>query len=66
MGLDEVIKIRVWADSAEIEDLTDLVIGRLKDAGLTLVERSVPYICQPPKQHESRVYLKFTPAEWLG
>ena len=36
IDLTKVIKIRVWADSTEIEDLTDLVIGRLADVGLVL------------------------------
>ena len=57
-----LIMIRVWADSDIVEDVADDVVSRTKNI-LTLVEKSKPYICRPPKQLEARVYLRFIPKE---
>lgn len=54
-----LIMVRVWADAEIVEEAADEVTERL--VNFTLVERSTPYPCRPPKQLESRVYLKFMP-----
>lgn len=54
-----LVMIRVWADAEIVEEAADEVIEHLKR--FRLVERSRPYPCRPPKQFESRVYLKFLP-----
>ena len=35
-----LVKVQVQAPSEEIEDLVEVIVGRLEDAGLALVERS--------------------------
>lgn len=54
-----LVMVRVWADAEIVEEAADEVVERL--ARFTLIERSTPYPCRPPKQLESRVYLKFMP-----
>ena len=56
----KLIKIRVWADSKTIKRDCDLIINSLASSGLVLEEGSDPYICRPPKQLESRIYLTFS------
>ena len=55
----ELIRIRVWAESSKVQEVANTVVRRLSGAGYALVEKSEPYICRPPKQAESRVYLTF-------
>lgn len=55
-----LIMIRVWADAEIVEEVADDVVKGVKRI-FQLVERSTPYPCRPPKQLESRVYLKFMP-----
>lgn len=60
----EGIAIRVWADGLHAEKAAAAVAHALKVVyGWRLVETSPPYPCRPPKQLESRVYLKFMPKE---
>ena len=54
-----LIKIRVWADSKTIKRDCDNIIHSLSSNGFVLEEGSEPYICRPPKQLESRIYLTF-------
>lgn len=54
-----LVHIRVWADAEVVEAAADEVVEQLRQ--FRLVERSRPYPCRPPKQFESRVYLKFLP-----
>ncbi len=54
-----LIKIRVWADSNIIKQDCDNIIHSLSRNGFVLEEGSEPYICRPPKQLESRIYLTF-------
>lgn len=56
------VLVRVWADAEIVEDVADDVTKGLKRL-YNLVERSQPYPCRPPKQLESRVYLRFVPRE---
>jgi hypothetical protein len=55
-----LIMVRVWSDSEIIDEAADEIINGVKKVW-KLVERSTPYQCRPPKQQESRVYLKFLP-----
>lgn len=55
-----LVRIRVWASSETVPDVAEEVVRRMTRAGYSLVERSEPYQCRPPKQLESRVYLTFT------
>jgi hypothetical protein len=55
-----LIMVRVWSDSEIIDEAADEIINGVKNVW-KLVERSTPYQCRPPKQGESRVYLKFLP-----
>lgn len=60
----EGISIRVWAATEHANKAAQAVafaLGRVY--GWRLVETSEPYQCRPPKQLESRVYLKFMPPE---
>jgi hypothetical protein len=54
------LMVRVWADSEIVEEYADLIVQKLKPRA-TLIERSKPYICRPPKQLEGRIYLRFMP-----
>lgn len=54
-----ILKIRVTTASNKIEQLADIAIEAMQQYGLNLLERSQPYICRPPKQAESRIYLSF-------
>jgi hypothetical protein len=54
------VLIRVWVNEEIAPDVADDVIKGLKPH-YTLVERSEPYRCRPPKQREARVYLRFMP-----
>jgi hypothetical protein len=54
-----MIRIRVWAATEKVADAADAVAEAMPQYGLRLIERSEPYICRPPKQAESRIYLTF-------
>jgi len=56
----ELVMIRVWAETKEVDLAADRIIHNMERA-YKLVERSEPYTCRPPKQLESRIYLKFMP-----
>lgn len=54
------LMIRVWAAQDKVDAAVSAVIKGMR--GLyTLIDRSDPYPCRPPKQKESRVYLTFLP-----
>lgn len=55
----KLIHVRVWADATKVEDAAALFIENAESMGLELLEKSPPKPCRPPKQLESRVYLKF-------
>jgi hypothetical protein len=55
----ELIRVRVWADSKKVENVADLVVEGMEEKGFSLLEKSSPYQCRPPKQLESRIYLTF-------
>ncbi len=60
-----LVMVRVWCDGEiadeAADDLAAALAGYAKTKGWRLVEKSPPYQCRPPKQLESRVYLKFLP-----
>jgi hypothetical protein len=59
----ELIRIRVWAESGAVDALANRVVRGLVDEGFVLLEKSKPYMCHPPNQNESRIYLTFRPHE---
>lgn len=54
-----LIRIRVWADTDKVGDAANVLTRRLIDSGFNLLEQSQPYMCRPPNQLESRIYLTF-------
>ncbi len=54
-----LLRVRVWAKTKDVESQARLIVRTLTSGGYRLVEQSQPYICRPPKQLESRVYLTF-------
>lgn len=59
----QVMRIRVWASTENIESLAVATIESLESYGLKLLEKSEPYRCRPPKQNDSRIYLTFINGE---
>lgn len=57
----DFVMIRLWCANEVIEEVVNDVIKQIQALGLRLMEQSTPYPCRPPKQLESRVYLKFLP-----
>jgi hypothetical protein len=55
----EVLRVRVWAKTEDVETQAGQVMQALISSGYVFLERSRPYVCRPPKQLESRVYLSF-------
>ncbi|MBG1267766.1 hypothetical protein [Nostoc sp. WHI] len=55
----QLIRIRVWAATDKVDQAADLFIETAVDNGLRLIEKSSPYVCRPPNQKDSRVYLTF-------
>lgn len=60
-----LIMIRAWAAGEivgeAVDDLRAALAAHPRTKSWQLVERSLPYQCRPPKQRESRIYLKFMP-----
>ena len=54
------IEIRICSDSKKVSEDCDRIIQILSKQGLTLEDKSQPYICRPPKQLKSRIYLTFS------
>lgn len=60
----EGIAVRVWAATEHASKAAQALAHAVGVVyGWRLVETSEPYQCHPPKQLESRVYLKFMPKE---
>lgn len=59
----KIIKIRVWTATEHVDRLAAATIEGLEAYGLQLVEISSPYVCRPPQQNDSRIYLSFTDTE---
>ncbi|MEI1375959.1 hypothetical protein PQG02_06815 [Nostoc sp. UHCC 0926] len=55
----KLIKVRVWAAKESVEDAAELFLEGAQGNGLRLIEKSPPYLCRPPKQLESRIYMTF-------
>lgn len=56
-----LILVRIWAATDRVAAEAQREIDGRLAVGYQLIERSDPYVCRPPKQAESRVYLKFLP-----
>lgn len=59
----DLIRVRVWAEASKVEDVANSLVRRMNGAGYSLIEKSEPYPCRPPKQLESRIYLTFREEE---
>jgi len=57
-----LVKVQVQAPSEEIEDLVELVVARLEDAGLQVVQRPTPQALAPEREN---IELMFKRAAWL-
>lgn len=58
----EFIAVRVWAASGDVSQAAAAISRAVGAAyGWRLAEMDGPYQCRPPKQAESRYYLKFLP-----
>lgn len=55
----ELIRLRVWAETAKVADVANTVVRKMNAAGFSLLEKSKPYVCRPPNQLESHIYLTF-------
>lgn len=55
----ELIRLRVWTATSQVADVANTIVRKLNAAGFSLVEKSKPYVCRPPNQLESRIYLAF-------
>lgn len=55
----DLVRVRVWAASDKVEQAAQLFIEAASQSGLIFVEASKPYVCRPPQQNDSRVYLTF-------
>ena len=54
-----LIRVRVWGATGEgLDEAVRTVKGAFGN-GFDLINQSMPYICRPPQQLESRVYLEF-------
>lgn len=54
-----LIRVRVWGATGEkLEEAVALVKGAFAN-GFEVINQSMPYVCRPPQQRESRVYLEF-------
>ena len=54
-----LIRVRVWgATGATLDEAVSMVKGAFAN-GFDVVNQSLPYVCRPPQQLESRVYLEF-------
>jgi len=60
----DLVRVRVWAATEVVEQAADDVAFSLLNSDYQLVERSEPYVCRPPKQLESRIYLRFLPTSF--
>lgn len=58
-----LVRVRVWAATERVEQAASEIATFYTGRGYTLSERSAPYVCRPPKQRESRVYLAFVPPQ---
>lgn len=58
----ELIRARVWAETSRVEGVANSVTLAMVENGFVLLEQSQPYMCRPPNQNESRIYLTFREA----
>ena len=54
-----VIRVRVWGATGENLDEAVRTVKGAFGNGFEMVNQSLPYVCRPPQQLESRVYLEF-------
>ena len=53
----EGFKIRLWGNNEEIEHYSQLITQFLRENGCSIVDKSKPYVCRPPQQNQSIIYL---------
>lgn len=53
------IKVRVWFDKNQVQNVTDKLTELMEDEGYRLIEKSALYPCRPPKANDGRIYLIF-------
>ena len=54
-----MIRVRIWGETGEkLDEAVRLVKGAFAN-GFEVVNQSLPYVCRPPQQLESRIYLEF-------
>lgn len=54
-----LIRVRVWGSTGEALDTAVKLVKGAFGNGFECVNHSLPYVCRPPQQLESRVYLEF-------
>lgn len=59
----KLIKVRVWAATDQVERVAEAMIEAMMNYELKFLEGSAPFVCRPPKQNESRIYLLFSDGE---
>lgn len=55
----QLVRLRVWASSDKVSEIAKGVKAGMKVSGYELLEESKPYVCRPPQQNDSRIYLTF-------
>lgn len=55
----KLIRIRVWAATERVEEISLIISEAVAPYGLLLQERSDAYVCRPPQNNDSRIYLTF-------
>lgn len=56
------LMVRVWANHTTVAQAASEIIKGLRGQ-FTLINRSDPYPCRPPRQLEHRIYLEFLPGD---
>ena len=59
------VKVQVQAPDDEIEDLVEVVVARLEDAGLVSAERSGPRFSRSLQANQQCINLEFFVAQWV-
>lgn len=53
------IKIRLWFDKHQVNDVSNKLIELMESDGYRLIEKSTLYPCRPPQANDARIYLRF-------
>lgn len=60
---NKIIKIRIMADTQDIEGIAEKLIEDSPNMGMKFIEKTKLYSCRPPNENESRIYLTFENTE---